>query len=201
MQVSLKRLHSPRMFYGFVADAMRNLGDIRAAHRNGRVSKAFSERIMLAVTQVNGCRYCSYYHGKLALQAGMSPAEIERLLGGDLGDAPSSELVALLFAQHYAETNARPEPTAVAQLTRTYGAATSRDILAYIRMITIGNVYGNAFDALQQRLHLRPVPGSSLGREIGIVLGAFVVTPVLLARQGVAGLLGRHGRGPTISVP
>lgn len=201
MQVSQKRLHSPQMFYGFVADALGDLAGIRDAHRSGRVSKAFSERIMLAVTQVNGCRYCSYYHSKLALQAGMSPVEIERLLDGDLADAPQSERIALLFAQHYAETNARPEAESVARLESVYGAETSRDILAFIRMITVGNVYGNAFDALLQRLRRRPVPGSSLSREVGIVAGAIVVAPALLARQGVAGLLGRHGRGARFSLP
>lgn len=32
----------------------------------------FKERIMLAVTEVNGCIMCSYVHTKLSLKAGLS---------------------------------------------------------------------------------------------------------------------------------
>lgn len=35
---------------------------------------------MLAVTQVNGCRYCSYVHARMALQAGLSEQEIRTVL-------------------------------------------------------------------------------------------------------------------------
>ena len=53
---------------------------------------------MLAVTSVNGCRYCSYFHTSLALKEGMSADEIQHLLGGEFADAPAAEAVALLFA-------------------------------------------------------------------------------------------------------
>ena len=78
-----QRIYSVSAFYDLLADAMAHLGDIRRAHSGKRVSKAFSERIMLAVTVVNGCRYCSYYHTSVALKAGMSEGEIRDMLGGD----------------------------------------------------------------------------------------------------------------------
>lgn len=190
-----KRLDSPQKFFGYLDDAFSHMSDIRSAHRSGRVSKAFSERIMLAVTQVNGCRYCSYYHSKLALEAGMSPDEIAQMMDGDLSHAPASEMVALAFAQHYAESKARPDASALARLEATYGPEMARDILAYIRMITIGNVYGDTFDSFQQRLHGRPTPQSSLTREFSILVGSLAVVPVILARQGIRRVLGRSGRG------
>ncbi|RLD57550.1 MAG: hypothetical protein DRJ05_09540 [Bacteroidetes bacterium] len=36
---------------------------------NPVISKTFSESISLAVTQVNGCKLCSYTHAKNALKA------------------------------------------------------------------------------------------------------------------------------------
>ena len=45
---------------------------------------AFRERIMLAVTRVNACRFCTFAHSRAALQAGMDghiskPIDADRL--------------------------------------------------------------------------------------------------------------------------
>ena len=79
----MKRLHSVAEFRRLLSDAINNLGDLRDARQSG-VSKEFRERIMLAVTEVNGCRYCSYFHSKQALEAGMTAAEVKQLANGDL---------------------------------------------------------------------------------------------------------------------
>ncbi len=51
------------------------------------LSKEFMERIMLAVTSVNECRYCTYYHTKIALESGCSDDEVREILGGDFSCA------------------------------------------------------------------------------------------------------------------
>ncbi|WP_085558880.1 carboxymuconolactone decarboxylase family protein [Carnobacterium iners] len=43
-------------------------------------SPHFMERIMLAVTQVNGCSVCSYTHTKMALEVGMKSEKIKNIL-------------------------------------------------------------------------------------------------------------------------
>jgi len=73
----MKRLYGPRVFYRLLTDMLINIRDMREAGKARRVSREFSERIMLAVTEVNGCRYCSYFHAKVALKAGMEKGEIE----------------------------------------------------------------------------------------------------------------------------
>ena len=65
--------------------------------------KLTGKRLMLAVTAVNGCRYCSYYHAQEALKAGLPDEELQMLLEGVVDDAPPEELPALLYAQHWAE--------------------------------------------------------------------------------------------------
>ena len=62
----------------------------------------FRERLMLAVTAVNGCRYCSYFHAKQALKSGITPEEISRLLSGTVENCPEDETVAIIYAQHWA---------------------------------------------------------------------------------------------------
>ena len=54
---------------------------------------------MLAVTAVNGCRYCSYYHTKQALKSGITAKEINSLLAGDVANCPQDEAVAVAYGQ------------------------------------------------------------------------------------------------------
>ncbi len=76
---------------------------------------------MLAVTEVNGCALCSYYHTRVSLENGMSAEEIKRMLGGEFADAPEAELSAILFAQHYADTRGKPSKEAWARILDVYG--------------------------------------------------------------------------------
>jgi AhpD family alkylhydroperoxidase len=160
-----------------VKSIYEHVDDLRAAASGGRVSKAFAEKIMLVVSRVNGCRYCSYGHSRAALAAGVSEAELQSLMALDLGTFSANEVVALTFAQHYAEVNCQPDPAAWQRVVTYYGEETANDILAYLRMITFGNLFGNTFDALLSRITGRPVPDSSLWSELGVLLGVFWVVP------------------------
>jgi len=174
-----KRVFSTSMFVAHVRDTAAHMGDLRAAARAGRVGQAFAEKIMLAVTQVNGCRYCNYGHTRTALAAGVSPEELRQLMAGEFDGLPEDELVALVFAQHYAETGGHPAPEARQRLLEAYGPDTARDIMAYVRIITLGNMIGNTLDALLARLTLKPAPGSRLRDELGILLLTVFWVPVV----------------------
>lgn len=130
----------------------RHRKQVKQAMRGGQVSFAFRERLMLAVTAVNECRYCSYYHVKEALKAELSEAEIEAMLAGTVENAPAEELPALLFAQHWAESDANPDPEAREKLTAVYGEERAEAIETVLRMIRIGNLSGNTWDYLLFRL-------------------------------------------------
>lgn len=107
----------------------------------------FRERLMMVVTQVNGCRYCSYFHAKESLRAGLGTEELRQLLSGMIPqDTPTDELVALTYAQHWAESDAHPDPYVTQKLIETYGVQKAEAIHIVLRMIRIGNLLGNTFD-------------------------------------------------------
>ncbi len=179
-------------FTASVRDLFAHLDDLRAAVRQRRLSRAFAEKIMLTVTEVNGCRYCSYAHARLALKAGISEVELRQLLGGDFEYVPAYELVALTFAQHYAEQRDQFEASAWQRLVEAYDDQTARDILAYIRLITFANLIGNTFDAVLSRLAGQPAPRSRFLEEIGVLVLALlltIVSPFLMLAHGVMGRL------------
>jgi AhpD family alkylhydroperoxidase len=176
-----KRIFNVHTLNEAVSDAVAHAGEMRSPH--GRIDRAFSERIMLAVTQVNGCRYCSYAHARMALQAGIPEGDVRAMLQGDLSAASASELPALLFAQHYAETSGHPDAEAEQRLLETYGPDTARTILAHIRMIMMANLLGNTFDALLSRLRGNPARGSTIWQELGVLVGIVVIVPAAMIRR------------------
>lgn len=166
-----KRIYTFPTFKADVRLIFDQMDDLREAYRSGRISKAFAEKLMLVVSQVNGCRYCCYGHSRAALAAGVSESELQSLLALDLEISSPSEITALTFAQHYADTNGQPDPSAWQRLVAYYGEESAEDILAYLRMITFGNLLGNTVDALLSRLVGNPATGSSLWGEVSVLVG------------------------------
>lgn len=157
-----KRIFTPRTLAGDLWFLIKNLGRIAASRREGRISKAFAAKIMSVVSAVNGCVYCSWFHAKEASSAGVSASEIANLFQLQFHtDAGSDELPALIYAQHYAETDRAPDPGATVAYTAHYGEKTAAEIFLYIRMIMFGNLLGNTYDAFQSRLKGHPVPGGN----------------------------------------
>ncbi len=124
----------------------------RSSLRSGLVSYAFRERLMLTVTEVNGCRYCSYFHAKEALKAGLTKEETRNYLQGELRDAPAYELPALLYAQHWAERDGQPDPDLQQQLITTYGRDKAEAITTVLHVIRMGNLLGNLGDYMLFRI-------------------------------------------------
>jgi AhpD family alkylhydroperoxidase len=154
-----KRFYTPRTMFRDLREILAHRAQFRDTVRSGRVSRAFSEKIMLAVTAVNGCRYCTRYHTGQALREGVSAQEIARIMAADLGEFDEEEAVALAFAQHWAETGGQPDPEASRRFREYYGPLVSADILNWMRMINFGNLSGNTMDAILWRLGIRRKAG------------------------------------------
>ena len=136
------------------------------------------ERIMLAVTQANGCEICSYVHTKMALETGMQKEEIQKILSGDMGEIPKEEVVAVFFAQHYADKRGNPSKDSWKRVVKEYGKEKALGILGATRMIMIGNIIGIPFSAFRSRLKGKPIKKSNLIYEIGMMLSIIVFLPV-----------------------
>jgi AhpD family alkylhydroperoxidase len=126
--------------------------EIRALMRGGAIAPAFRERLMLVVTEVNGCRYCSYAHARAALSTGVPPEEIVALAAGVFEGSPPEEVPALLYAQHWAEADGKPEAAVRKQVVARYGEQVVGMMELALRMIRVGNLSGNTFDYLLHRV-------------------------------------------------
>ncbi|MCF8360748.1 MAG: carboxymuconolactone decarboxylase family protein [Prolixibacteraceae bacterium] len=171
-----KRFYTPRLFFGDIGFMLGHIPSIVGTFRDKHISKAFSEKIMNVVTAVNGCIYCSWLHARQALYSGISQEELKNVIKLQFqADASEYELTALLYAQHYAETNRNPDPEMNRRLFDHYGDKTARHIIIIIRLIFFGNLYGNTWDAVISRFKGKPAKNSNLLFELIFFLLNFVV--------------------------
>lgn len=126
----------------------------------GKLRPEFREQIMLAVTSVNKCRYCSFVHTLVALKEGAALSEIQALLAGSIDEVEDHDKEALLYAQHWADTNGHPEVEARLRLVERYGDDQASAIETAIEAIMVGNYFGNTVDYC-----LHTLSGGRLARE------------------------------------
>ena len=174
-----KRSYSLSKMIRDFATLTRKMPSVMDTMKSKRISEKFVEKIMLAVTSVNDCRYCSYFHTQNALNSGFTSDEIKEIMSSDFSSCNDSEPVALAFAQHYAESCGKPDETAVKRLISYYGIKKSRDIVTYIQMITIGNLGGNTLDAFESRLKGVPPEDGSIIFEAFAYLFSYPIIKIM----------------------
>ena len=133
----------------------KNTTVITRIRKKRLVLPAFRERLMLAVIAVYRCRYCSWAHTREALRSGVNGTEITDLLDGSVGNCPQQEVIALLYAQHWAKSDANPDPASAQTLIETYGSEKAEAINVVLRMIRVGNLMGNSLDYLLYKISSR----------------------------------------------
>lgn len=147
-----------------------------------KIDKDFIKKLLLVVSEVNGCMYCSWFHGKMALFfSNIDPQVIENILSTEIGQKISDyEIIGLAYAQHYAATNKKPDPEAVEMLYEYYGKYKAECIQICIDIIYLANLAGNTFDAFLSRLKGQKSPSSSFLFElIFFILMVPVFAPII----------------------
>jgi AhpD family alkylhydroperoxidase len=165
-------------FYPIMWRASRSVPLVRSWKKSKRIPKAFRERIMLAISGVNGCAMCSFVHTKIALAEGIPAEQIKQVLGGSYDDVPTEEVVGVLFAQSYAANNEAVDAASTARLVKEYGEAKAHCILQVCQIITFTTVMGITLDGVKQRLTFQRAH-NRFYRELLIMVSIFVGFPVL----------------------
>jgi AhpD family alkylhydroperoxidase len=141
-------------------------------------SRALREKVILGVTSVNDCRWCSWLHSGIALKHGVNLDELQSLLSsGTFGAVDEREATAILFGQHFAETLRQPTPEARRALARQFTPWQRLEIMAWIHFIYFCNLAGNSADAWLARFRGQAVVD---GHPLPEALAGLVAAPVLL---------------------
>jgi AhpD family alkylhydroperoxidase len=150
----MKRTLTPGNTFQTVANVVASGPVLLAALVRPKTSAALREKVMLGVTSVTDCRYCQWGHTHWAMAQGVPLEEVNQILGHQIESLKAknpAEAAAILFAQHYAENLDRFDPESIENLRKYYSDAQVAEILAYVRVITLGSLTGNTVDAFLGR--------------------------------------------------
>lgn len=179
-----RKPYSAIEIYMIMVRAWASIKDFTRAKKTALMDEKFIERIMLAVTEVNGCELCSFAHAKAALQAGMSDAEIKAYIDGlasTSGYLPQDEAAAVFFAQSYADNRGKIDSASFETILERYGREKTNAVLAATRLIMMGNSLGIPLSSLKQRFSGKDrVVNTSLAYEVCIPIFAIVALPFSL---------------------
>jgi len=126
-----------REFFVDLGFIVRNTRMITRVYRGNLMPPALRERLMVAAAAVYGCRFCSWLHTREALRIGVDKEELARLAGGVMEGCPEEYSIAVLYAQHWAESNAHPDLEAVRRLEETYGREKAKLVNIVLRPIRL----------------------------------------------------------------
>lgn len=155
----------------------------------GRLPPAMREKVIVSVAQANACRMCEHAHTRMALQAGVTDAELAALERMDPQTLDRRTWLALAYARQRASADFAPisDPDSQRALDAELGAQTVRDVEDVARAMTVANRIANTLNALSDRRRGNPIPGSRLPDELVINLlflpGAWLGTLVAALRQ------------------
>ena len=188
-QVFNKRIFTLREHFKIMNHAAKSFGMLLYVKKHKLFSKKFKERIMLSVTEVNGCEMCSYVHTKISLNSGMNRYEIKEILNSSKDNIPDYELVGVLFGEHYADSHELPDKEAVDRLIEEYGREKAKIICAILGMVTLTNSMGISMGLFKERLFFRRVKRSRLFNELGIPLLTITAFPFLFIYHKIKSLV------------
>ena len=177
-----KKIFTAKIFFNDLGFLIIHFPMVLIALQNEKISRAFVEKIMTVTTAVNECTYCSWFHAKQAVAGGVSEEEVKNMLNLQFNaDANEFESMALLYAQHYAETNRNPDEEMTKKLFDFYDEKTAKQIILFIRMIFFGNLCGNTWDAVLSRVKGKPAENSNIIFEfVFFTLLVWFMIPIML---------------------
>lgn len=189
-QKKFKRKFNFRELYSALVLTPRAMSKLVGNNKSKLVGVDFVERLQLAVTEVNGCPACSYQHTKMALRQGMSNDEIVSFLSGGVEFVKPEEAKAIMFVQHFAESNGVPRKYAYDAIVKEYGEKEALIILSAAQIMITGNIYGIPYSAFQSRLKGSVYKDSSLFYELKMLIGGILVLPIAFIHGVLRALFG-----------
>ena len=183
-----KRFFTIKESYQILFDAMRTMKYMSRAKRKEELSTELIEKVMLTVTEINGCEVCSVFHNKVAEKEGMKEEEIQMLFVADVEEIPQEDALAILFSREYANSLGNPSEDSWNSLKTFYGESKAKGILGAVRTIMMGNTFGIVWGALVNRLKGKQVEGSSLWYEISMLVSFIFFIPVAIVHALLASL-------------
>ena len=167
-----RRTADPVVLAPWLAELLRTAGGlVRSDLPGSPVDARTRERVILAVTEVNGCRYGAWIHGSWADYLGDRPEGDE--------EGVRAEEALLLYARACADAGRPLDPEPLREVLPDEAVAAVR---ATVAQIEVSNLVGNTVDGLLARLtRRRPLDPPRAAVEAATVAAALPLALPMLA--------------------
>ena len=176
-----KRTITAAQLLGSLASLGPELGTVYRVWIKEDIDPGFREELMLAVSKLNDCRYCSWGHHEWAQISGVSDDELAQLEQLDGSRFDRRKWVAISYVRALVKRDFKGvQPELRRAMQHKYAAHEIRQIELIARIMDIGNRGSNTWDAMLSRLRGVPAADSRIVDEV-VLSGAFLtVAPVVL---------------------
>ena len=138
----------------------------------GRFDPALRETVMIAVAQVNACRWCSYAHQTWGREVGLDESDVARLAQGEVALSDARLAAGAAYARERADAGFGPVPAPMhARLRTVFEERDATCVEVVARLMHQANMAGNGLDGLLSRWQGRPPPDSRLLDDL--IIGGF----------------------------
>jgi AhpD family alkylhydroperoxidase len=172
------RYFSKRTFIKCVFEAAHMIVKYHGALQS--IDKKLKANVMLAVTYVNGCSLCSHHHAKELIKAGATKEELSSMLDGTFSKVDPDDMLAVTFAEHYADAGGAYEPETFEKVKEVYGEKKAYGILASIRVIMFGNMSGISIGNLGSWIRFKRPPNARFLTDLHNVISPVLWMPLFL---------------------
>jgi len=164
-----------------LAALVPELGTMYQVWLRQEVDPGFREELMLAVSRLNGCRYCSWGHHEWAQISGVSNQELAQLEQLDPSGFDRRKWVAISYARALVKEDfRRVQPELRRAVQHKYSPREIRQIELIANVMDVGNRTSNTFDAMLSRFKGAPASHSRIFDEL-ILSGVFLaVAPAVV---------------------
>lgn len=190
-----KRTITTRQLIGDVLSLTPQTGIIYRVWLKHEIDPGFREELMLAVSELNQCRYCTWAHHEWAQMVGVSDDELAHIEQLDPTGFDRKKWLAISYVRALVSANFGPiDEALVFEMQASYSTQEIKEIDIVARIMDIANRSANTWDALLSRLRGGPIAESHVVDEL-VMSGAF-----LIAAPIVVFFLSRSSKQPLMDM-
>lgn len=186
-----KRTMTARQFVGGMMSLAPKAATLYQVWLKHEIDPGFREELMVAVSRLNDCRYCSWGHHEWAHMIGVPDDELAHIEQMDPSGFDRRKWVAISYVRALVSVDfGTVEKELMNEMKLNYSPREIREIELIAKVMDIANRGSNTWDAMLSRLRGAPANDSHVLDEV-VLSGAFLATaPVVfffLARASKRG--------------
>jgi AhpD family alkylhydroperoxidase len=146
------------------------------------LNPGFREELMLAVSRVNDCKYCSWAHYEWANLEGIPEEELAQVEQIDPDNFDRKKWLAISYVRELVAVRfGAVSQDLMRQMRAQYTGPEIKAIILVAKVMDAANLGANTFEAMRSRLRGAPAQGSRVCDEVLLTAAfCFVAPPMLL---------------------